>query len=71
MDKVWSGFIDRYVAGLFKPQKATSRRSKDYSAIARMNKKVFDTLGVARVRDRSPTGSKLGCGSQGREPGAH
>ncbi|MFO8013987.1 MAG: endonuclease NucS [Phycisphaerae bacterium] len=39
-------------AGLFKPTKATAK-SRDYAAIARMNKKVFDSLGLAWITDES------------------
>lgn len=39
-------------AGLFVPTRATAR-SRDFAAIARMNKKVFDTLGVAWITDQS------------------
>jgi len=39
-------------AGLFRPTKATAR-SRDYAAIARMNKKVFDSLGLAWITDDS------------------
>jgi len=39
-------------ARLYKPTKATAS-SRDYSAIARMNKRVFDTLGVAWITDQS------------------
>jgi hypothetical protein len=39
-------------SGLIAPRRATPR-SQDYAAIARMNKKVFDSLGVAWTTDRS------------------
>lgn len=39
-------------AGLFRPTRATAR-STDYAAIARMNKKVLDSLGVAWITDES------------------
>jgi len=39
-------------AGLFRPTRATAK-SADYAAIARMNKKVLDSLGVAWITDES------------------
>lgn len=55
--KPWSKAQKAYTsalrrAGLYKPTKATAR-SRDYAAIARMNKRVFDTLGVAWITDQS------------------
>ncbi|MFQ5473209.1 MAG: endonuclease NucS domain-containing protein, partial [Dehalococcoidia bacterium] len=55
--KKWRSAQRRYAKrlqerGLFKPRKAT-RSAKDYPAIVRMNKEIFDSLGLVWINDRS------------------